>query len=84
MDTLPQTELSGDFNVDGAVNVLDAQSLLVFVTERFTGLDVSATATQERNGDVNKSDMLDTADAQHILLHYTAGLTGSEYKLPVR
>ena len=84
LDTLPQTELSGDFNVDGAVNVLDAQSLLVFVTERFTGLDVSATATQERNGDVNRSDMLDTADAQHILLHYTAGLTGSEYKLPVR
>ncbi|MCQ2407952.1 MAG: CotH kinase family protein [Oscillospiraceae bacterium] len=84
LDSLPQTELSGDFIVDGEVNVLDAQMLLIFVTDRFTGLNVSATATQERNGDVNKSEMLDSADAQHILLHYTASLAGNDYKLPTR
>lgn len=84
LESLPRTELSGDFNDDGIVNVTDAQQLLMFVTDSFTGLDVSATPTQQRNGDVNRSRMLDTADAQHILLHYTAALTGNEYKLPVR
>ncbi|MBR4201670.1 MAG: CotH kinase family protein [Oscillospiraceae bacterium] len=82
-DTIPKSELSGDFNVNGSVSLDDAQAVLLYVTQEMGGLHPQANVTAKRNGDVDKNGRIDLADVQHILRHYTMKMGGQDYVLPV-
>lgn len=77
-------ELSGDFDADGAVTLMDSQRLLMYYAETVLGgAPQTADATARRNGDVNRDGVLDIVDSMHILIHYASELTGENYPLPV-
>ena len=82
-EQIPKTELSGDFNVNGAVSLDDAQAVLRYYTLAMGGQKPHASATQLRNGDVDKNGKIILSDAMHILSYYTAKLGGLDYTLPV-
>lgn len=76
-------ELSGDFNDDLKVDVLDAQGALMYFANGFCDIEDAITPTQFRNGDVDKNGVINAVDALHILKHAAGEMTGLSYPLPV-
>ena len=65
--------LPGDANLDGEVNVVDSQLVLLDYAERFAGNDGILTEEQSRAAAVSgESDHATLEDAQLILCYYTA------------
>ena len=62
---------NGDVNCDGAVDVADAQLVLIAYTERISGMDMNLTEEQLQIADVDKSKEISVEDAQYILQFYT-------------
>ena len=62
--------LRGDVNLDGVVNVEDAQLALNAYVAKMADLDTGLNDKQMRAADVNNNGELSIDDAQHILLYY--------------
>lgn len=61
----------GDTNLDGIVDVLDAQETLRAYTERIAGKGTGLTPAQTKAADVVNDDIVSVDDAQVILKYYT-------------
>ena len=66
----PVEFLLGDVNLDGVVNVEDAQLALNAYVAKMADLDTGLNDKQMRAADVNNNGELSIDDAQHILLYY--------------
>lgn len=84
IEALPRAEYPGDFDENKAVEIKDAQAVLICYAHRLAGLDDRVSATQLRNADVDKNGRLDALDAMHILIHCSEALCGNDYPLPVQ
>ena len=73
----------GDFNSDGAVDVKDAQSTLVYYGRTMIGYTETLTATQRRNGDVDGNGVVDVLDAMHMLIYSGNEMSGLPYRFPI-
>ena len=61
----------GDYDNDGEVTAMDAQSVLVAYTEGLATGTVNMTAEQKAASDIDGDGEITAADAQYILLYFT-------------
>lgn len=66
----------GDINGDGAINALDASSVLVEYSSVATGKNSTFNVVQKGAADVNKDGAIDALDASVILSYYAYTATG--------
>lgn len=82
VNATPRAHIAGDFNDDKAVDIKDAQSLLMHYAKELAGLTDAVDATQKRNGDVDGNGVLNALDSMHILRYASEKLSGREYTFP--
>lgn len=77
---IPMREIPGDFNDDEAVDLKDAQAMLMHYAARLAELPAAElNPTQLRNGDVDKNGRIDSLDAMYILRCVNYRLIGIEF-----
>ena len=77
---IPMREIPGDFNGDEAVDLKDAQAMLMHYAARLAELPAAElNPTQLRNGDVDKNGRIDSLDAMYILRCVNYRLIGIEF-----
>ena len=83
LQAIPEAALFGDFDRNGAVEVLDAQAVLMHYAQTLVEIGEPVSATQFRNGDVDQNGSLDAVDAMYILTYCSEQMVGNAFTLPI-
>lgn len=78
LHSFAETNLKGDFNHDGAIDVSDAVEILTYYAKKCANLDVSLSEEQLQCADINGDGMLSVEDAVGVLTYYAKSAAGLE------
>ena len=78
LHSFAETNLKGDFNHDGAIDVSDAVEILTYYAKKCANCDVSLSEEQLQCADINGDGMLSVEDAVGVLTYYAKSAAGLE------
>ena len=78
LHSFAETNLKGDFNHDGAIDVSDAVEILTYYAKKCANWDVSLSEEQLQCADINGDGMLSVEDAVGVLTYYAKSAAGLE------
>lgn len=78
LHSFAETNLKGDFNHDGVIDVSDAVEILTYYAKKCANWDVSLSEEQLQCADINGDGMLSVEDAVGVLTYYAKSAAGLE------
>ena len=78
LHSFAETNLKGDFNSDGVIDVSDAVEILTYYAKKCANWDISLSEEQLQCADINGDGMLSVEDAVAVLTYYAKSAAGLE------
>ena len=78
LHSFAETNLKGDLNSDGVIDVSDAVEILTYYAKKCANCDVSLSEEQLQCADINGDGMLSVEDAVGVLTYYAKSAAGLE------
>ena len=78
LHSFAETNLKGDFNHDGAIDVSDAVEILTYYAKKCANWDISISEEQLQCADINGDGLLSVEDAVGVLTYYAKAAAGLE------